>query len=257
MTGTLVRDLLDIALDAEPPTGDLVSTVYQRAEKLRRARIRNAALAGACVTALVAAIGWGVTTVLTPGPAGAGPAGVAAGARSASASRTDRTAPLAARALDGRGVEFRPAGRGDGWRRYTVLDHGRNTGTLDVVVYAATAELCLPTTATSTTDDCAPLITTENGLRYVSYADPADPARQFTEVVVERQSDTRVFAVHAAGLPPTGAAGAGKAPLSVAEAQQIALDRSLPETFGADEWCDRPDPACPVLGVPAPPDHRQ
>jgi hypothetical protein len=62
----------------------------------------------------------------------------------------------------------------------------------------------------------------------------------------------------AAGLPAAGktgtAGGPGKAPLTIGKLQWIALDKDMPDAFGKDEWCDRPDPSCPVLGVPMPPD---
>ncbi len=260
MTGQPVRDLLDGVFDDEPARPDAAVAVFGLAEKLRKRRRRRVLIAATCVVVLVALAGNAVTELLAPtagrglttGPAGTptpGPARTGStGAPTASAAATEPVLALAVKALEPGGYSFKPDGKGDGWRRYTVASEGTITGRLQVVLYSTTGGLCLPPTP-KPSDDCVRMAV-RNGVRYYTY-DDAD--RQFTQVVSVRQSDSRAFALHATGV---GTDGSGAAALSVTELKRLALDPTLPDAFGAEEWCDRPDPSCPTLGLPVPPDRK-
>jgi hypothetical protein len=80
----------------------------------------------------------------------------------------------------------------------------------------------------------------------VSFYTYDDPGRRFTEAIAVREPDARAYAVQATGGVST------EAPLTVTELKRLVLDGKLPDTFTDGEWCDRPDPSCPTLGVPVP-----
>ncbi len=262
MTAHQVRDLLDSVFDDEPPRPDAAVAVFGLAEKLRRRRRRRILIAATCVVVLVALAGNAVTELLAPtagrgvttGPAATTPAPGPAttgttGAPTASAAATEPVLALAAKALEPGGYAFEPDGKGDGWRRYTVASEGKVTGRLEVVLYSTTGGLCLPPTP-KPSDDCVRMAV-RNGVRYYTYD---DTGRQFTQVVGVRQSDSRAFALHSTGVEADGSQAA--AALTVTELKRLALDPTLPDAFGAEEWCDRPDPSCPALGLPVPPDRK-
>lgn len=264
MTGHQVRDLLDDVFDDEPARPDAAVAVFGLAEKLRKRRRRRVLIAATCVVVLVALAGNAVTELLTPtvgrgltGQAGTAPTPApgpaptgTTGAPTAAARATEPVLALAAKALEPGGYSFEPDGKGDGWRRYTVASDGKVTGRLEVVLYSTTGGLCLPP-ASNPSDDCVRMAV-RNGVRYYTY-DNAD--RQFTQVVGVREADSRAFALHATGVPADGSDAA--AALSVTELKRLALDPALPDAFGPEEWCDRPDPTCPALGVPVPRDRKQ
>ncbi len=275
MTGHQVRDLLDDVFDDEPARPDAAVAVFGLAEKLRKRRRRRVLIAATCFVVLVALAGNAVSELLaptagrgrtagltgTPATPGADPTAVtgaptAPGAPNASAASTASPATsasaepvlaLAVKALGPGGHSFEPDGKGDGWRRYTVASEGKVTGRLAVVLYSTTGGLCLPPTP-KPSEDCVRM-PVRNGVRYYTY-DDAD--RRFTQVVAVRQADSRVFALHATGAGADGSDAA--AALTVTELKRLALDPRLPDAFGADESCDRPDPSCPTLGLPVPPD---
>jgi hypothetical protein len=171
-----------------------------------------------------------------------------------------------------------PAGswRGVGWRRFAVRDRkGTARGTVEVTVYTAPGGLCFPP-AEPQRQSCAEA-TTAAGIHYVSYTDvettaepdadtggaggdAGDPGRWGTgsdgdgrgranQVIARRPSDGWSVAVVAAGRPRDGGA-----PLSIDEVVRMATDPRLPDAFGPDEWCGRPDPKCPTPPVPLPAD---
>jgi hypothetical protein len=179
-------------------------------------------------------------------PSGAIGAGASA-APDVSASSAATTDPVLGRvvaALGNRGFAFQRTEQGEGWRRYAVLVGGTPTGTLETVVYATTAGLCLPKDAATTgTPESCVRMARKDGLRYYTYEDADDGV---TEAVLVRQSDSRAYAVQA-----TGGSGQG-APLTVTELKRVALDPNLLDAFSPDEWCDRPDSSCPDLAVPVP-----
>lgn len=274
-----VHDLLERALDGERAMHDAVTGVYQRAGELRRGRRRRVVAVSVVLVAMVATAGYAATDALmprlrsaitgsvttTPTPTAApttAQAGTVALTPSTVVAPSDGVLVAAIERLKPYGITVRPAARGDGWRRYTVLEGGQVTGTLDVVVYTAPATLCFPKSAGRTS--CAKTKTSDDGLEFATYTDDENPEQQYTEILA-RRSDGRAVAAYAAGLPATGKTGAagttgedaggpGKAPLTINKLQWIGLDKDMPDAFGTDEWCDRPDPSCPVLGVPMPAD---
>jgi hypothetical protein len=274
-----VRDLLGRALDGERALHDAVTGVYQRAGELRRSRRRRVLAVSVVLVAMVATAGYAATDALMPrlrsGITGTAPkapsptaapttaqAGTVGVTPSTVVAPSDGVLMAAIDRLKPYGITVRPAARGDGWRRYTVLDEGQVTGTLDVVVYTAPAPLCFPKAAGRTS--CAKNRTSDDGLEFATYTDDENPEQQYTEILA-RRSDGRAVAAYAAGLPASGKAdagdttgedadGPGEAPLTINKLQWIGLDKDMPDAFGTDEWCDRPDPSCPVLGVPMPTD---
>jgi hypothetical protein len=269
VTDAKVRDLLDDLFDDEPRLPDAAVAVFGQADKLRRRRRRRILVGATVIVVLVALGGNALTELLVPTAQAelGGPAPTA----SASA-QTAAVDPLLALAVDDLGPDMpslRLDERGDGWRRFSLTEDGTVTGMLEVVLYSTTAGLCLPPTP-EPADTCVRM-PVKNGVQFYTYS---DSERRFAEVIAVRQSDARAYAVHAVGNgaadgngPATGetsAEGGGKtgdedggadaAPLSVTALKRLALDTDLPDTFGPDEWCDRPDLSCPTLGVPAPPD---
>ena len=63
-----------------------------------------------------------------------------------------------------------------------------------------------------------------------------------------------MVAVTATGERGTGDAMAGRPPLTASQTASLASNPGLMAAFGADERCNGPDPACPVLTVPVPVD---
>lgn len=200
---------------------------------------------------------------------------------SVSSAGMDPVLMIAASAAGAEGHRVVPVGswHGVGWRRYAVRDKaGRSRGTVEVTVYTAPAGLCFPP-ATSQQRSCAKAVSS-GGVDYVPYpdvqafgepdsgdggvggdgggpgpggwrsGDSGDGSRRVNQVIARRPSDGWAVAVVAAGPAQRDA----RAPLSIDEVVRMATDPRLPESFGPDEWCGRPDPACPAPPVPLPTD---
>ncbi len=252
MTDRQVHDLLDRLFDDEPVLPDAPVAVFGQADKLRRRRRRRVLVAATAVVVLVAFAGNALTELLVPtvGPGlgtAARPAGptasATAGAVGTPSAGADPMLAALTRDLGPNAPTLSADGGGTGWRRWAVTEGGAVTGRLNVVVYSATAGLCLPPT-TQRSDTCVRMAG-RNGVRYYTYQ---DEDRGFTQAVAVRDSDSRAYAVYAAGTD------GGTAPLSVTDLKRLVLDPSLPDLFDAEEWCDRPDESCPTLGVPVPAD---
>jgi hypothetical protein len=254
VTDAQVRELLMRLFDDEPAPGDTVTSVYRRAERLRRRRQWRAIAAGACLVVLVALAGYGVTDALFPRVGGDLAGGPGDPTSSVPAPPTvDRVGAAIGRNLASSGLTFRPDARGTGWRRYTVFAAATSVGTLDVVVYPAAVALCYPKAAG--TSDCARDRTTDDGLEYATYTEDDSAEQQYTEILARQPAEGRGVAAYAAGPRASGERGPGESPLGIGLLQRVALDRSVIAAFDADEWCGRPsDPACPTPAVPMPPD---
>ena len=148
----------------------------------------------------------------------------------------------------------REPSRGEGWRQYTVLgrDSGRPRGLIEVSAYAAADGLCFPVLADP--DACARPEHRGDDVEYVRYADDRDVDWQVNQTIARRLSDGRVIAVMATGERGTGDARAGRPPLTGLQTATAAADARLIAAFGADERCNGPDPACPLLNVRVPVD---
>ena len=58
--------------------------------------------------------------------------------------------------------------------------------------------------------------------------------------------------MRATGARGTATAAAGRPPLTPLQTATLATDTRLMSAFDADEKCNGPDPACPLLKVPVP-----
>lgn len=241
---TGLTDLLERALDGEPPAPD-VARVYDRVELLRRRRIRSVLAAAAGAVVVLAAAGWGVAVAMTPGT----PARTAPSVTPAAAGAPDPVPGIIAGLTGGgRQVRATAAARGDGWRQYVVRDAegGRPEGLLEISVYDRADGLCFPVLADP--KSCAR--PQRRGLTdYVRYVFDGDVDRQTTQVIARRFQDGRTVAVQATGVRGTGDADRGRPPLTNGQVTDLAADPDLPGMFGDAETCDS-RPVCPVLRVP-------
>jgi hypothetical protein len=241
--GARLRDLLAPALVDEPPLTGAISEVYRRSDRLARRRSRAVAAAGLAVAGLVTAIGYALTTVLLP----TAPAHVVATAAPAAPDPIRTLLASMLRASHFTVVPREPA-RGDGWRRYLVLNQaGRPHGLIEVSAYAAPDGLCFP--VLSTRRACARPMRAGDNVEYVRYTFDRDVDWQVNQVIARRRSDGRTIVVQATGERGTGTAAGGRPPLSALVAARIAADPRIAAGFGAQENCNGPDPACPVLSV--------
>jgi hypothetical protein len=243
--------LLDQVCHDEPPVHDGVEAVFRRAEAIRRRRLRTVIGAGISAVVLVAALGYVLTTAIVPAPANRRAAAPAA----TPAPRADPALLAVRAAVDDRlRVVPREPVRGEGWRQYTVLDlrSGRPGGLIEISVYAAPGRLCFPVLADE--DACARPERFGDDVEYVRYTDDRDVDWQVHQVIARRLTDGRVVAVTATGERGTGDATAGRPPLTASQTAALASNPGLMAAFGADERCNGPDPACPVLAVPVPVD---
>jgi len=197
-------------------------------------------LAGLVAIVLVAALGYGLISVLMPTAAGRPVPHPSPGGS------VDPVAVVLAEVAD---LTLEPRSPGPGWRQYTAVDRaGHPRGLIVVVVYAAPTGLCLPVLAHR--DVCA-LAEAAGDVEYARYRFD-DVNAQVNEVIARRPRDGRTVAVMAAGERDTGAAGAGRPALTAAEAARAATDQRLMDAFGEAERCNAPAPACPVLRVEVP-----
>jgi hypothetical protein len=252
MIDTPVRDLLDGVLDDEPAMPDAAVAVFTQADRMRKRRRRRVLLIATALVILVAYTGNALTELIVPtvvpkisaDPTTAPTAAASApGAASPAAAASDPLLTFTATLLAPSGSQLRPNATGDGWWRYDVVDDGAVTGTLEYVLYSTTAGLCLPPTPTPSSR-CVRLAL-RNDVRYYTYE---DPDQGFAELIGVRQTDSRAFALQSTGLDGDAA------PLTVTELKRLALDPGLITRLDDDEWCDRPDAACPTLGVRVPPE---
>jgi len=241
-------DLLEQVFHGEPPVADGVEAVYRRAEAIRRRRLRTVIVVGVLAALMVAATGYALTTGIVPDPVRRGAAARTTGATTLA---VDPALAVVRTAVDdGLRVVPREPARGPGWRQYVALSRqsGRPRGLIEISVYAAPDGLCFPVAADD--DACARPDRAGEDVQYVRYTDDRDVDWQVTEVIARRLSDGRVVAVMATGERGTGDAEAGRPPLTGRRAATLAADARLMAAFGADESCDGPDPACPLLKVP-------
>ncbi|HET6531556.1 MAG TPA: hypothetical protein VFH03_13245 [Actinoplanes sp.] len=247
---TITRDdlgeLLDRICHDEPPVHDGVEAVFRRAEAIRRRRMWTVVAAGVSAVVLVAAVGYVLATAVVPAPAQRSAAAPAA----APAPRADPALLAVRAAVDDRlRVVPREPSRGAGWRQYTVLDRasGRPHGLVEISVYAAPARFCFPVLA-----DAGACARPERSgdAEYVRYSDDRDVDWQVHQVIARWRPDGRVVAVLATGERGTGDRTAGRPPLTASQAAALAANPGLRAAFGADERCNGPDPACPLLKVP-------
>ncbi len=254
MTADTLGDLLDQVLHDEPPIRDGIAAVYRRADAIRRRRLRTVIVAGVSAVLLVAALGYGLTTAIVPGPAERAAAGAAVPAPDLTPARpVDPVLAVVRTAVaDGLRVVPREPVRGEGWRQYTVLSRqsGRPRGLIEISVYAAPDGLCFPVLADA--NACARTERAGDDVEYLRYADDRDVDWQVNQAIARRLSDGRVVAVLATGERGTGEARAGRPPLTGPQAATLASDARLMAAFGAEEKCNGPDPACPLLKVPVP-----
>jgi hypothetical protein len=235
---------LEQAFEDEPPLGDAVDAVFRRIERLRKRRIRRVLLAGLLAVALVAAGGYGLTSVLLPAaprhPAASQPSSAAAGPVLAVLSSIS----------DFRIVPRAPAA-GAGWRQYIALDDaGHPRGLIDVAVYTAPNGLCLPVLADK--DACALPEHAAGNVEYARYGFDRDVDWQVNEAIARRLADGRTVAVMATGERGTGDAEAGRPPLTARQTAKAATEPRILDAFGPTESCNDSGPACPVLKVKVP-----
>jgi hypothetical protein len=236
-------DRLSRAFADEPPLGDAVDAVFRRAEQMRRRRLRRLLLAGLLAVALVAALGYALTTVLLPTE------GHRAVASRPSPAGPDPIGGVLAQ-LTGLTILPHPPG-GSGWRQYIALDeHGRSHGQIVVLAYAAPQGLCLPVLADK--HACALPEHAAGTVDYARYAWDTDVNRQVTEVIARRRTDGRTIAVMASGERDTGDAQAGRPPLTGLQTAKAATDPQIMGGFPENERCNDPAAACPGLRLRVP-----
>jgi hypothetical protein len=231
------------ALAGEPPVGDAVDEIFQRADRLRRRRARLVLAAGAGLVAVVVGAGYALTTLMLPAAPRHTPA-------SAAPPRPDHIRELLTATVRGSHLSVVPRepARGEGWRQYLVLTAaGRPHGLIEVSVYDAPEGLCFPVRADAAA--CARPMTAPANVQYVRYAEDRDPDWQVVEVVARHLADGRTVVVQATGERGTGSRTAGRPPLGPAVAVRVATDPRLAAAFDPDESCND-DAACPVLRVP-------
>jgi hypothetical protein len=246
-------DLLAQVFDGEPPLGDGVDAVYRRAEVIRRRRLRAVVGAGAAAVVVIAAVGYGLTTAILPASPSRSTGGAGSSAAAAPAPADPVLGVLRSVAADNNyRVVPREPSRGAGWRRYAVVsrDSGLPRGLIEVSAYAAPDGLCFPVLADA--EACARPERRGDDVQYVRYADDRDVDWQVNQAIARRLSDGRVIVVMATGERGTGSAAAGRPPLTGLQTATAAADARLIAGFGADERCNGPDPACPVLKVRVP-----
>ena len=238
-----LAERLTRAFDDEPAAGDAVDAVFRRAERTRRRRIRRVLLGGLAAVVLVAAVGYGLATLLIPTT-------VSSAAPRPAASADDQVLAAIERAGDVRVVPRSPA-RGPGWRRYTAVDHrGVARGMIVVVVYSVPGTLCLPVLADK--QACALLESAAGDRQYARYSWDQNIDWQVTQAVARRLPDGRTVAVVATGQRGTGNAETGRPPLTAQQAAAAATDPALMNAFADAEHCDDATPACPRLRVTVP-----
>lgn len=239
---------LERAFGHEPPVGDAVADVFRRADAIRRRRGRVALAIAATVIAVCTILGYAVTAVLLPATPTPSPTADRVAARP-----PDPALALLAPILRASGLRVVPRepARGDGWRRYLVLTaSGRPRGVVEISAYAAPAGLCYPVLAAP--GACARAGHASDDVEYVRYAYDQDVDWQVNEVIARWLPDDRVIVVQATGERGTGTAQGGRPPLTALLASRIATDVRTAAAFGAEEPCNGPDPACPVLKVRVP-----
>lgn len=242
-------ETLKQAFHGEPPVADGIEAVYRRAEIIHRRRLRTVISSGVAAVLLVIALGYGLTTAILPGSASRGVASPTAGSPPTPPADPVLAAVRTVIAKDLRVVPREPV-RGDGWRQYTVLsrESGHPRGLIEVSAYAAPDGICFPVLADD--DACARPDRAGDDVEYVRYADDRDVEWQVNEAIARRSSDGRVVAVQATGERGTTDAEQGRPPLTGPQTARLAADPRLLSAFGAEERCNGPNPACPLLSVP-------
>jgi hypothetical protein len=234
-----------VLADEPPPLPDAVEAVFRRAEQVRKRRIRRVLLTGLAAVLLVAALGYGLTNILLPGPdrgAAADPAGGAV---------LDPVPGVLAQIAGLTILPGRPSA-GVGWRQYYALDdNGQTRGRIQIAAYTAPDGLCLPVLADA--NACALPEHAVGNVEYARYRWDADVNWQVNEVIARRLPGGRTIAVLATGERNTGDAEAGRPPLSGLQTAKAATDPRIIDAFGPAERCNDPAPAdCPALRVKVP-----
>ena len=238
---------LSQAFDDEPPVGDAVEAVLERAEQLRKGRIRRVLLTGVAAVLVVAAAGYGLTSVLLPGTPPVRPAAVAPQAPSAPAA--DPMETVLSR-ISGLTVTPRLPVTTSGWRHYSAVDaQGLPRGVIEVSAYRVTGSFCLP--VQNAPKECSLLERTPDGVEFVRYRWDRDIEWQVNQAV-SRRADGRVLVVVATGPRNTHEAQAGRPPLSGLETERAATDPQIMAAFEETESCNDPASACPALRIAVP-----
>ena len=132
--------------------------------------------------------------------------------------------------------------KGDGWRRYHVVDGDQPRGAVDVAVYDRPEDYCFPVKADkkacARADEAA-------GLEFVRYDDVSDADWQVRQTIARRLSDGRTVAVMATGKRDVGAER-GKPALTGAQVELVATDERVLDAFGG-EACGN---GCPPFRTP-------
>ncbi|GGQ79209.1 hypothetical protein [Couchioplanes azureus] len=245
--------VLERACAGEPPLGDAVEDIFQRADRLRRRRARSVILAGLVAVVIVVLLGYALTTVLLPGPKPPSAAAVPV-AQPRPSAELDPVLKVLAPPIDAKNYQIvpRPPASGSGWRQYAVMDSdGQPHGMIEVAVFDAPAGICLPVLADETA--CARPDRTRAGIEYARYADTADEDWQVRQVIARRAVDGRTVVVQATGERGTGDGERGEPPLTTRELADAATDPRLPDAFGLGERCNAPALDCPIFKIPVRP----
>ncbi|MEU8817904.1 hypothetical protein [Actinoplanes sp. NPDC048796] len=241
-----LRELLEHVLEGEPSVGDEVDAVFRRADRLRRRRTQLLLGSGLLGAVAIVAAGYLLTTTLLPGaPSAVAPV--------VSVPATVRPAPAVSEASDGvremveplivgRGLGIKSVERGDGWRRYHVVEGDEPRGAIDVAVYHEPDGYCFPVKADKKA--CA-RVDKAGDLEFVRYDDVSDEDWQVRQTIARRPADGRTIAVMATGKRDVGAAR-GKPGLTGAQVEQVATDDRVFDAFGA-ETCRK---GCPSFRTP-------
>jgi hypothetical protein len=232
------------AFDDEPPVGDAIEAVFVRAERLRQRRIRRLLLTGLTAVVLVAAAGYGLTSVLLPSAASPAVAPAAPPATAGAPVTADDLAPVLA-AISGLDVQPRDPAAGPGWRHYSAFDAaGHARGLIEISVYWQSGGVCLPVLGDP--NACA-LPQHVTGLEYARYTWDTDVNWQINEVIARRLTDGRTIAVQATGRRNSDDAESGRPPLTGRQAADVATDPRVLAAFGPAESCNDPAVTCPDL----------
>lgn len=250
MSAPLSR-LLEHVLEGEPPIGDEVDAVFRRADRLRRRRTQAVLALGAVTAAVIAVLGYVLTSTLLTPPAEPTRTPVQAVMPSRAPEKPSQAPPDRVRdviepLLEGRELRIEPGSpeRGNGWRQYEVADaEGRSRGTVRVAIYDVRGNWCFPVAADPR--ECA-RPDRAGGLEFVRYDDVDDPDRQVRQTIARRLDDGRTVAVMAAGKPDAGAQR-GRPALSGAQVEQVATDERVFEAFARSEDCGKD---CPEFETP-------